>query len=132
MKRFLLACVAALVLTAPLAAQRRVVIVQPGFGWGWGGWYAPYWGPYPYGFYDGYDWPRTGTVKLDSHVKDAEVYIDGAYAGKVGKLKSMNLRPGSYNIEVRSPGQTSFEQKVFVVAGKTIHVKPVLHAQAQP
>jgi hypothetical protein len=44
----------------------------------------------------------------------------------------MNLRPGSYDIEVRAAGQTQCDQKVYVVAGKTLHLNPDLHVQAQP
>jgi hypothetical protein len=71
-------------------------------------------------------------LKLDTSVKDAEVYIDGAYAGTVGKLKTMYLRPGSYDIEVRAAGRTQFDKKVYVAAGKTLHLNPDLRVQAQP
>lgn len=123
MKKLLLICLTAAVMMAPLAAYARPVrvFVGPGYGWGYS-----YWGayPYPYGYY-GYG-PATGAVKFDTKVKDAEVYINGAYAGTVGKLKTMNLRPGSYNIEVRESGQTAFDKKVYVAAGKTLHLKPEL------
>ena len=129
MKKIIMICVAAAVMMAPLASYARPVrvVVAPGFGWGW---YSPYWGAYPYGYYD-YA-PMTGAVKFDTNVKDAEVYIDGAYAGTVGKLKTMNLRPGSYDIEVRAPGRTQFDKKVYVAAGKTLHLNPDLRVQAQP
>jgi hypothetical protein len=71
-------------------------------------------------------------VKFDTSVKDAEVYIDGAYAGTVGKLKTVHLQPGSYDIEVRAPGRTQFDKKVYVAAGKTLHLNPDLRVQAQP
>ena len=71
-------------------------------------------------------------MKFDTDVKDAEVYIDGAYAGTVGKLKSVNLRPGSYDIEVRALGRTQFDKKVYVAAGKTLHLNPDLRIQVQP
>jgi hypothetical protein len=71
-------------------------------------------------------------VKFDTSVKDADVYIDGAYAGTVGKLKTMQLRPGSYDIEVRAPGRTQFDKKVYVAAGKTLHLNPDLRVQARP
>src|SRR5258708_25161257 len=117
---------------APLAFCARPFrgIVGPVCGGGGWGWYNPYWGPYPYGYYN-YA-PETGAVKFDTSVKDAEVYIDGAYAGTVGKLKTMHLRPGSYDIEVRAPGRTQFDKKVYVAAGKTLHLNPDLRVQAQP
>ena len=129
MKKLIMIGITAAVMMAPLAAYARPVrvFVTPGFGWGW---YSPDWGPYPYGYY-GYA-PTTGALKFDTSVKDAEVYIDGAYAGTVGKLKTMNLRPGSYDIEVRAPGRTQFDKKVYVAAGKTLHLNPDLHVEAQP
>ncbi len=131
MKKQLLLAILAAMMLAPIAAHaRRVgVVVAPSFGWGW---YDPFWGPYPYGYY-GYDSASgTGGVKFDTKVKEAEVFIDGSYAGTVGKLKTMYLRPGSYNIEVRAPGRTQFDQKIYVVAGKTLRLNPDLHVQAQP
>jgi hypothetical protein len=71
-------------------------------------------------------------VKFDTNVKEAEVYINDAYAGTVGKLKTMYLRPGSYDIEVRAPGRTQFDKKVYVAAGKTLHLNPDLRVPAQP
>jgi PEGA domain len=129
MKKVLMICITAAVMMAPLAAHAGRVIVAPAFGWGG---YSPYWGPYPYpyGYYDYV--PATGAVKFDTDVRDAEVYIDGAYAGTVGKLKTMHLRPGSYDIEVRAPGRTQFDKKVYVAAGKTLHLNPELRVQAQP
>jgi hypothetical protein len=129
MKKLMMICITAAVMMAPLAAYGRPVrvFVGPSFGWGW---YSPYWGAYPYGYY-GYA-PATGALKFDTNVKDAEVYIDGAYAGTVGKLKTMNLRPGSYDIEVRAPGRTQFDKKVYIAGGKTLHLNPDLRVQAQP
>ena len=71
-------------------------------------------------------------MKFETDVKDAEVYINGAYAGTVGKLKTLNLRPGSYDIEVRAVGRTQFDKKVYIAAGKTLHLNPDLHVQARP
>jgi hypothetical protein len=95
------------------------------------GWYGFGYGLYePYGFYSPYTAYRenAGEVKLDTNVKNAEVYINGALAGTAAKLKSIWLRPDAYNLEIRAPGFTSFEQKVFVIAGKTIR----LHADLKP
>ncbi len=131
MKKILMISITAAVMMAPLAAYARSgrVFVAPAYGWGWYSLYCgPY--PYPYGYYN-YA-PATGAVQFDTSVKDAEVYIDGAYAGTVGKLKTVHLRPGSYAIEVRAPGRTQFDKKVYVAAGKTLHLNPDLRVQAQP
>ena len=131
MKKLIMLGIVSATLIAPLAAHARParVIFAPAYGWGW---YGSYWGPYPYGYgYYGYA-PATGALKFDTQVKEAEVYIDGAYAGTVGKLKTMDLKPGSYDIEVRAPGRTQFDKKVYVAAGKTLHLNPELRVQAQP
>jgi PEGA domain len=89
------------------------------------GWYSPfwgsYWGPGPY-----YAFPRAGEVKLDTKVRDAQVFINGAYAGTTKENKTMHLRPGNYNIEIRENGQTPFAEQVYVAAGKTLHLHPEL------
>jgi len=73
----------------------------PGFWYGWGGWGAPYgqWAPYgpvPYGPYYPYPYvvdPFSATVKFTVLPKDAEVYVDGALAGKIddfdGRFQSL-------------------------------------------
>lgn len=131
MKKVLLASIAALMLAAPLVAQpRHFVLVRPAFGWGWG---SPYWGAYPYyGYPYGYGYyagPQTGEVKFDTKDKDTQVFINDAYAGTVGKLKKLELRPGPYNIELRGSGQPTYAEKIYVVAGKTLHLKPDVESQ---
>ncbi len=91
---------------------------------GWYGYYDPFYGPYAYRPFAVYRGPNTGEVKIDTKIKDAQVFIDGAYAGTTGKLKTMHLRPGSYNIELRATGLPKYAEKVYVVAGKTVHVNP--------
>ncbi len=115
---------------APMSASAAVV--RHGFvGMGpaiYGGWYGPYWGPYWGPAYMGpyYAYPNSGQVKLDTKVKDALVFIDGSYAGTTHENKTMRLRPGAYNIEIREGGKTSFAEKVYVVAGSTLHLRPEL------
>ena len=124
MKKMLLIASAALMLLPLTAAARGRVGVFVGSGFAPMGWYGYGYGPYyrPYGAY--YGVPNVGQVKLDTHVKDAQVFVDGAYAGTAGKLKTMWMRPGSYTIEMRAAGQAQFAEKIYVVAGKTVHVEP--------
>jgi hypothetical protein len=75
--------------------------------------------------------PNAGQVKLETKVKDAQVFVDGAYAGTSGKLKTMWMRPGNYTIEMRAPGQPQFAEKIYVVAGKTVHVEPGFHPETR-
>lgn len=126
MKKRLLILVAALATLVPVSASAAgfVVVGRPYYG----GWYAPYWGPYwGYGYgYGYYAFPNSGEVKLDTKVKDAQVFINGSYAGTTHENKTMHLRPGTYNLEIKEGGTTQFAQKLYVAAGKTIHLHPTL------
>ena len=119
MKRGLLILAASLITLAPVAApaqvRARVVVGRPYWGSYWGPTYNPSY------FYN----PNSGEVKLDTKIKDAGVYINGAYAGTTKDNKTMHLRPGSYNIEIRGYGRP-FAERVYVVAGKTLHLHPEL------
>ena len=127
MKKLLLvsaAFVAMLPMTG-LARGRVGGFVGPAFapyGWYGYGWYGPY------GMYGAT--PNAGKVKLDTNVKDAQVFINGNYAGTVGQLKTMVLRSGKYTIEVRPPGRAPFQQQIYVVAEKTIKLHPDFRLQA--
>jgi hypothetical protein len=130
MRKGLLVLAAALMtlapMSAPAAVRGYVVVGRPYYG----GFYRPYWGPY-WGYGPGY-WgpvyahPDSGEVKLDTKVKTADVFINGSYAGTTKQNKSMYLRPGSYNIEIREAGRTQFAERVYVVAGKTLKLHPEL------
>ena len=53
----------------------------------------------------GYD---IGSVKLKVKPRDAEVFVDGYFAGRVddfdGALQALKLDSGAHNIEIRKPG----------------------------
>ena len=128
MRKGLLILAASLMTLAPMSASAAV----RGFvGFGgpyYGGGYRSYWGPYwgvPYGGVY-YAHPNAGEVKLDTKVKDAQVFINGAYAGTTHQNKSMYLRQGSYNIEIRQAGRKQYAEHIYVVAGKTLHLHPEL------
>ena|SRR5215469_9336248 len=127
MKKGLLILAAALMSLAPMSASaaiRGAIVVGHPYAVGW---YAPFWGPYWGGYWGPYyAYPNSGEVKVDTKVKDAQVFINGAYAGTTHENKTMHLRPGSYSIEIREDGQTHFSQRVYVAAGKTLHLHPEL------
>ena len=106
--------------SAPAAVRAFVTVGRPYYG---GGFYGSYWGPAYGGYYAN---ANAGEVKLDTKVKDAGVFINGAYAGTTHDNKTMHLRAGSYNIEIREGGRTPYAEKVYVVAGKTLHLHPEL------
>ena len=96
--------------------------IAPSFGLGW---YDPYYYGGMYGPYEVYPSVHSnkGEIQLKTNVKDAEVFINGAFAGKAGKLKSMWLRPDTYSLEVRAPGSAPYTQRIYVVEGKTIKLE---------
>jgi hypothetical protein len=114
-----------LIMTLPASAAGRFrggIVVGPVFGpWRL---YAPYaYGPY--GWYEPYPAyiSNVGELKLKTNVKDADVYINGAYAGKAAKLKSIWLRPDAYNIEIRAAGYAPYAERIYLLAGKSWQVK---------
>jgi hypothetical protein len=123
-KVLVLSCSLFFLLLPPASARGRggAVFIGGGFG-GFGGFYDPFWGSYPY--YPMYDQgPAVGTVKFDTADKSAAVYIEGGYAGTVGDLKNLRLQPGTYNIELRPANSPTYTAKIYVGAGKTVHVNP--------
>jgi hypothetical protein len=126
----------------PASAAVRQGTVSIGAGYGyysgpyWGGWYPPpfyagWWGyPYAYPFYDPFYGPplywapqaNLGEVKLQSPDRQAEVYLDNAYAGTASKLKSFWLEPGVYELEVRHQGRAPQQKRIYVLTGKTLKV----------
>jgi hypothetical protein len=64
-------------------------------------------------------------------VKNAQVFVDGAYAGTSAKLKTMWMRPGTYTIDLRAPGGEQFTEKIYVMAGKTVQVEQGFQAVAR-
>ena len=122
-KGLLTLAAAAAMMLAPVgasAAVRGVVV--------FGGpvWHGPYWGPYWGGYWGPgyYAYPNTGTVKVDTKLKDAQIFINGAFAGNTHDHKTMHLRPGTYNVEIREGGQSVLSQRVYVTAGQTLHLHP--------
>ena len=117
MKKFMLVLAAfAVMLPCQAVARGRIgVFVGPAF--------APY-GGFGYGPYGAV--PNAGQVKLDTKVKDAQVFVNGSYAGTAGKLKTMWMRPGTYTIEIKAPGRARYAEKIYVIAGKKITLNPDL------
>jgi len=114
-----------LVALAPLASARPPFVVFRGYyGPAFYGpvWYGPGWIG-PYGYYT--PGPSAGSVKIDSKMKDAAVYVDGGYAGTVEQLKTFKLRPGTHDVELRDPsGHSFYQEHIDVIAGKTLKITP--------
>lgn len=90
----------------------------------------PFWGPlspyyYPASIAYGVD---KGQIQLKADPKDAAVYIDGAYAGTAKQLKNIWLDPGAYDLSVRAAGREPFQQRLYVLTGKTLGISAKLTA----
>ena len=102
---------------SPASGGVRLGAISASAGYGY--YSGPVWlGYYPPFFYDpwiGYSYfpspvylvpqPDKGQVSLQSSYKDAEVYLDNAYAGTAGTLKKFWVAPGVYDLEVRPKDQ---------------------------
>jgi hypothetical protein len=63
-----------------------------------------------------------GEVKLAAEPKDAEVYLDRAYAGTADHLRSMWLDPGAYDLSLVANGGKVFHQRIYVLSGKSLKI----------
>lgn len=90
-----------------------------GPGWGGGGYYG---GGY-YGGWGGGGW-GFGGVRLRVNHRDAEVYVDGYYAGLVddfdGVWQQLRLDDGGYRVEIRKRGFETLVFDVRIQPGRTI------------
>jgi hypothetical protein len=103
------------------------------YPWGWGGfglggyygYYDPWmWGdPYPSSAYYDHD----GSLKLKVSPRQAEVYVDGYFAGSVddydGIFQQLRINPGPHRIEVRLDGYETLTFDVRIEPGRTITYK---------
>jgi hypothetical protein len=115
----------AMVALPQIGAAQRIVVRPYGYYAGWGPVYRPYY--YPYYYYPSgvvVAAPRTGEVKIQTHLKEGSVYVDGGFLGRIGKLKNFSLQPGNHDVEVRDvAGRKLFHDRVHVLAGRTVEIK---------
>ena len=117
------------------------------FGYGWG---YPYYGvgfgygypAYGYGYpYYGYQYPYYGgyydmasSLRVQATPREAEVYIDGYFAGSVdnfdGTFQRLRLEPGEHELQLFMPGHRSYVQKVYLQPGSTFRVRHTLEPLA--
>ncbi len=86
-------------------------------GLGFGGYYGGYYDPWWYdGYEPGYSYGDEGSLRLRMKPRDAAVYVDGYYAGRVddfdGVFQRLRMESGPHRIEVRLDG---FEPLLFEV-----------------
>jgi hypothetical protein len=83
---------------------------------------------YPYNVvrydnYGTYGYP-TGELRLQVRPRDAQVFVDGSYAGTVddfdGTFQSLRLEEGEYQVELVLPGYEPLDFDVQIVAGEKV------------
>ena len=81
----------------------------------------------PYTLGNGYD---IGGIRLKIRPRDAQVFVDGYYAGLVddfdGTFQSLRLEQGGHTIEIRMPGFEDLVLDVHVQPGRTIALSETL------
>lgn len=129
-----------------IAPMRQSHMIAPGFGVGHGAFGASHFGGRGFGLgYDPFGWPNYGSgygygppgyytspaaslggIRITDAPRDAEVYVDDAYAGVVdgfdGRFQRLTLEPGAYRIDVRGAG-VSESVNVNVQPGRTTTVR---------
>jgi hypothetical protein len=101
--------------------------------------YAPYAYGYPYYPY-AYPYDISGSLRLQIPQREAEVFIDGYFAGTVdnfdGTFQRLHVQPGDHDLEVFLAGHRSYQQKVYLQPGKTFNVRhamePLGPGEAEP
>lgn len=102
------------------------------YAWGPGGWGGYYGGPSAWGAGGGYGYPN-GQLRLRVDVKQAEVFVDGYYAGIVddfdGIAQALTLEEGPYHVEIVAPGYEPLTFDVRIVAGRKTTYRGELRRQ---
>jgi hypothetical protein len=89
-------------------------------GWGWGPywgsyWGGPYWG-YPSPYWGGGSYDAGAELRLEVKPKQAQVYLDGYYAGTVddfdGIFERLHLKPGDHELVLYLEGYQTVTQNV--------------------
>ena len=110
-----------------------------------GGFYSPYYDPFffsdplwygfqypypmqPYGYgYRYRTYEPEASVRLEVKPKEAEVYVDGYYAGIVddfdGTFQRLRVEPGEHELELWLDGYRTVRQKVYLTQDNTFRVK---------
>ncbi len=95
---------------------------DPWFG-PWGPWYPYAYGAYPYPSY----YAPVADIRLLVTPKNAEVYVDGYYAGVVdefdGVFQRLHVPPGNHELTLRLDGYRTVHQKLYVSNNQTYKVK---------
>ena len=89
---------------------------------------GPY-APYYYG-YQWYPYDPAASLRLQVTPREAQVFVDGSYAGTVddfdGSFQRLRLYPGDHTVEIFLPGYRTLTQRIYLQPGKTFTVRATL------
>jgi hypothetical protein len=108
-----------------------------GVGWGYpyyGAYYGGYYGypyaayqypaPYPYPAYAYTPW---SSARIEVRPRDAQVYVDGTFAGVVdsfdGVFQRLDVPAGEHEITIYAPGYHSYSERTLFQPGQSYHFK---------
>lgn len=106
-----------------------VGVYEPYWGYYDPWWGYAQWGPYPYPPPMPYRYYRDpgAAVRLEVKPKEAEVYVDGFYAGIVdnydGVFQRLRVPPGEHEITLYLDGYRTTTQKVYLTPDNTFKIK---------
>ena len=91
------------------------------------------WPPYyPYGY--GYGRDLSGSLRLQVTPRQAEVFIDGYYAGTVddfdGIFQRLHVEAGEHDLTLYLAGHRPFTQRVYLQPGRTFRVRHAMEPLA--
>jgi hypothetical protein len=103
-------------------------------------WYAP-WGPayfgYPYYQFPVYGpgrYDMSGSVRVRVSPREAEVFVDGYFAGNVddfdGVFQRLNIEPGEHEVEIHLDGYRALRQRFYLQPGKSFNIKHTMERLA--
>jgi len=96
--------------------------------------YDPLWSPYPWDSYGYASYNDNAEVRVLSMPKDAEVYVDGYYAGIVdnfnGIFQWLNVRPGGHEFVLYRAGFQPVHQTVYLQPGSSFKLQYTMVALA--
>jgi hypothetical protein len=101
-----------------------------GGAWGWYGnpsWFGAYWGypSYPYWGAGGYN--GSAELRLEVKPKEAQVYVDGYYAGVVddfdGLFQRLQVRPGNHELVLYLKGYRAEKENLHLGQGQDSRIK---------
>jgi len=84
------------------------------------------WYPYPYGYYPAFARPESD-IRVLVTPKEAEVYVDGYYAGIVddfnGVFQRLRVPPGEHEITLHLAGYRTVTQKLYLAPNSTFKLR---------